>query len=149
MTDLQAVLARLEHLERIEAARTLTARYARACDTGDMDGLAELFTDDAVLVVSSGPKEGREAVMAYYRKGILGNPAVKRHWLMNHEFDVAESGEIAVTTYFIYTYAGDDTSIIGWGDYRDDVVVADGVARFRRKAITLDVSADVRAGWAT
>ena len=56
---------------------------------------------------------------------------------------------VLVESSFIYTYAGPDTSILGWGTYYDTVRIVDGVARISAKRIRVDVHADSRAGWAT
>jgi uncharacterized protein (TIGR02246 family) len=147
MTDLAAVLARLDHLERIEAARALTIAYARAVDAADIEAVAALFTPDAVLELRAGKREGREAIEDFYRTS-LGTPSAKRHWMTNHAFDVAPDGVVTVDTYFIYTFAGSGDSTIGWGDYHDVVAITDDGARFTYKSITRALSTDVREGWA-
>ncbi len=139
--------ARLDRLETAEAARAATWRYATAVDTVDFDLLADAFTEDAVLTTSKGPREGRDTVVDYYRQA-LASPVARKHFLVNQQVDVIEPGVAVVTSYFMYTYAGDDTSILGWGNYRDVVRVVDGVGRIAEKRITIDVHADSRTGWA-
>ena len=141
------VRARTEWERTVDLAREATWRYATAVDTVDFDLLADAFTEDAVLTTSKGPREGREAVVDYYRNA-LAAPVARRHFLMNQKVSPADDG-VLVESSFIYTYAGADTSILGWGTYLDTVRIVDGVARIRAKRIRVDVHADSRTGWAT
>ena len=145
--DLEALTARLERLEAAERAREATWRYATAVDTVDFALLADAFTADAVLTTSKGSRHGRETVVDYYRTA-LASPVDRRHFLVNQTVDVAGPDEATVTSSFVYTYAGADTSILGWGRYVDVVRVEDGAWRIASKTITVDVHADSRTGWA-
>lgn len=140
--------ARLESLETAELAREATWRYATAIDGPDFDLLATAFTDDAVLVTRRGPREGREAILEYYRTA-LADPVTRRHFLVNQKVTGTGPGTALVESYFVYTFAGVDTSILGWGSYLDRVRIIDGVAYIEEKRITIDTHADVREGWAT
>lgn len=146
MTD--ELLARLERLETAELAREATWRYATAVDGPDLELLAGVFTDDAVLVTSKGPREGRDAVVDYYRTA-LATPVQRRHFLVNQNVTSTGPGTAVVESYFLYTYAGDATSILGWGRYTDRVRVINGVGYIEHKQISVAVHADVREGWAT
>jgi hypothetical protein len=145
MSDLEA---RLERLETLEAARAASWRYAIAIDTVDFALLADVFTHDAVLTTSKGPRQGRDTIVDYYRTA-LANPVHRKHWLTNQQVTWLSMGEARMESYFIYTFAGDDTSVLGWGTYLDRVRVEDGVGRICEKTIIVDVSADSRVGWAT
>lgn len=140
--------ARIDHLETLEAARQATWRYANAVDGPDFDLLADAFTEDAVLMSRSGDKRGREAVLAYYRSA-LEAPIGRKHLLCNQEVEVSGPGAAIVRSYFAYTYAGDATSILGWGSYVDRVRIEGGVGRICEKRITIDASGEVAPGWAT
>ncbi|GJF01287.1 nuclear transport factor 2 family protein [Pseudonocardia sp. D17] len=63
--DLEARIRRLE--DRAELGE-LVARYGRLLDDRDVDGLAALYTADAVFDSTDGPMTGRDAVMDYYRR---------------------------------------------------------------------------------
>ena len=52
-----------------------------------------------------------------------------------------------VDSYFFFVSA-DARSVIGWGAYRDVVVVGDDGARISDKTIVIDVHTDLDAGWA-
>ena len=145
--SIATVRASTEWERSVDLAREATWRYATAVDTADFDLLADAFTEDAVLTTSKGPREGREAVVDYYRNA-LAAPIARRHFLMNQKVAAADDG-VMVESSFIYTYAGPDTSILGWGTYYDTVRIVDGVARISAKRIRVDVHADSRAGWAT
>ena len=139
---------RLEQLETAELAREATWRYATAVDTIDFDLLASAFTGDAVLITRKGPREGRDVVVDYYRTA-LADPVARKHFLVNQKVTHSGPGEALVESYFMYTYAGDDTSILGWGNYVDRVRVIDGVGYIAEKRISIDVHSDSREGWAT
>jgi ketosteroid isomerase-like protein len=140
--------ARLEQLETAELAREATWRYATAVDTVDFDLLASAFSDDAVLVTRKGPREGRDAVVDYYRTA-LADPVARKHFMVNQKVTSTGPGTALVESYFLYTYAGDDTAILGWGNYVDRVRVIDGVGYIDEKRISIDVHSDIREGWAT
>jgi hypothetical protein len=143
-----ALAQRVDELETIEAARAATWRYATAVDTVDLDLLAECFAEDAVLTTRRGSRHGRAEILDYYRAS-LADPVARKHLLCNQAVTVTGPGEAEVDSYFAYTYAGDDTAIIGWGRYVDTVRVVDGVGVLTSKRISIDVHADVRTGWAT
>jgi hypothetical protein len=145
MSDLEA---RLERLETMEADRAASWRYAVAIDTVDFELLADAFTADAVLTTRRGSRQGREAVVDYYRTA-LADPVARKHFLTNQNVTWLAVGEARLESYFIYTFAGEDTSVLGWGNYVDLVRVEDGVGRIAEKTISVDVSADSRLGWAT
>ena len=145
MSDLEA---RLERLETMEAARAASWRYAMAVDTVDFDMLADVFTDDAILTTSKGPRQGRAAIIEYYREK-LAPPVHRKHFMTNQQVTWLSVGEARMESYFIYTFAGDDTSVLGWGNYLDRIRVEDGVGRIAEKTIAPDVTADSRVGWAT
>jgi hypothetical protein len=142
------LVARLERLETAEAARSATWRYAVAIDTLDFTVLADTFTEDASLTTRRGTRTGRTEIVDYYR-GALESPVARQHWLVNQQVTATGAGTARVESYFHYTFAGDDTSILGWGHYVDEVVVTDGVGRLSSKTISIGAHADVRPGWAT
>lgn len=63
--DLQARIRRLE--DRAELGE-LVAIYGRLLDDRDIDGVAALYTEDAVFDSTDGPMSGRDAVVGYYRR---------------------------------------------------------------------------------
>ncbi len=135
-------------LELIEQAKVVTYRYGRACDRKDVDALrTEVFTPDAVLHVPRGDHVGADAIAAFYAAAFAAQPGTRRHFLTNQIAEVTAPGEVTVESYFFFL-SEDERSVIGWGNYRDVVVVRDGTARIRDKTIALDVFTDLDAGWA-
>jgi uncharacterized protein (TIGR02246 family) len=139
---------RIERLESMEAARRLMARYARACDAQDLDGIVELFAPDCELEIPGRTWRGRDEVREFFRRAWADDPSRKSHFITNVECRPREAGSVAVDAYFLYTASGDRSSVIGWGCYADvvDTTAPDPV--FARKAMTVTRAADVRDGWA-
>ena len=75
------------------AARELAARYARAIETGDVEAMLELLTDDASWSMPplAGWFQGREAVAAFLTEHVL--PERWRHCT------TAANGQLAVACY--------------------------------------------------
>jgi hypothetical protein len=145
MSDVAALLSRIERLEQQAAAHALTVRYAKALDEVNLEALADLFTEDAVLDIPDHTYTGREAVMGFFREALTADQKLeRRHFITNHEYDDA-----GLRTYFFYTFRGPSTSLIGWGQYVDQIVTDAGITRFRAKSIVVDLQSDVREGWAT
>jgi hypothetical protein len=140
---------RLARLELIEQCRQLSFSYARALDVKDLVALDALFTDKCVLEIPGQTFTGREAIAEFFRAALLGDPGVKRHFMMNQTVVPSDSANATMQSYFLYTSSGPEISLIGWGDYDDDIAVEDGTARFTRKRISVERETDVRQGWAT
>lgn len=141
------VADRVQRLQAAELAREASWRYATAVDTCDFDLLAGVFTEDAVLTTRKGPRQGREAIVDYYRTA-LADPVGRRHFLVNQTVTPVAPDHVRLDSVFLYTYAGADTSVIGWGTYADEARIIDGVGYLSSKRISIDVHADSRFGWA-
>lgn len=76
-----ALEARIRRLEDLEEIRTLKARYAAYCDDDyDADGLAPLFTEDAIWDGGAmGRFEGREAIRAFFAAADQAVPFAIHH----------------------------------------------------------------------
>jgi ketosteroid isomerase-like protein len=72
LTRLEQIERRLQVLEDAEAIRNLKARYAALCDNQyDADGIASLFTEDAVWESPAlGRFEGRDAIRNFFRGSV-------------------------------------------------------------------------------
>ena len=145
--DLQVILERLERLETSELARVTAHRYAQAIDTPDFEMLAEVFAPEASLTTRRGTRHSRDAIVEYYREALAG-PLARRHFIVNQQVTPLAPGEVLMRSSFLYTLAGDATSILGWGGYVDRVRVRDGIGVIVEKTITVDAHADSRTGWA-
>ena len=141
--------ARVDRLERIEAAKAASARYGRACDAKDVALLADhVFTPDVVLRVPGGEYRGLDDATAFYRAAFDAEPGTRRHFFANYVAEVTDAGEVELDSYFLF-FSADRDSVLGWGSYRDVVVVADGHGRIRAKTIVLDAHTTLGAGWAS
>ncbi|MET0523359.1 MAG: nuclear transport factor 2 family protein [Nocardioides sp.] len=139
--------ARLRRLELIELAKTATIAYATACDHKAVDELrTNVFTNDAVLHVPNRDFVGVDAVAEFYAHQ-FPEMGARRHFLTNQVAEVDDDERVHVESYFFFVSA-DDRSVIGWGQYRDIVVVGDEGPRIADKTIVLDVRTDLSTGWA-
>lgn len=146
--SVEALAERLNALEAGEAARTALAGYARAVDAQSVEGVRALLADDVVLDVGAA-FEGADAVTEFFRRAFADDPADKAHFITNIDVRWLGGGRASVDTYFMWTAADRQTSILGWGTYAHEVVVRDGVARFSKMSLAVRRMADVREGWAT
>jgi ketosteroid isomerase-like protein len=142
-----SVAARLEQLEAGELARAASWRYANAVDTPDFELLSSVFTENAVLTTSKGSRHGRDQVLDYYATALV-NPVKRKHFLVNQSVTPLGPDLVLLDSYFLYTFSGDDTSVMGWGNYVDRIRIIDGVGYIEDKRITAEIHADSRVGWA-
>lgn len=73
---------RLDPLERITirlALEDLNTAFAHHLDHGDIENLADLFTEDAVYTHGERRSEGRTAIEALFRKRAAAGPRTSRH----------------------------------------------------------------------
>jgi ketosteroid isomerase-like protein len=148
MTDLDQVLQRLQRLEDIETARGIYHRYAHVLDEPDAVAVARLFTEDGLLHTPMGTSEGREAIESFFRSAFEADTSVKRHFIVNPRVVDVTAGVVRLQSYFLYTGRGDDTSVIGWGEYDDRVDVRGAEPLFAEKTIAVHVGTDLASGWA-
>lgn len=146
-TGLADVLERLSRLEEAEVARNHLHTYAATLDDPTPEQVADLFTEDGVLVVPSGTFEGRGAITEFYRSRLTWGDGDKRHFLVNLRTRPLGPGVVEVASYFVFTSREDARSALGWGTYLDEVRVVGGTARFQRKQIVPHVHTDLASGW--
>ena len=92
---------RVQVLEDVNAIRHLKARYAASCDDQyNPDGLAALFTEDAVWESQGlGRFEGREAIRAFFR-GASQLFTFAIHYSLNGQIDV--QGDTARAQWYLF-----------------------------------------------
>src|SRR5437762_2930375 len=98
---LERIERRLRALEDAEAIRNLKARYAALCDDQyDADGIASLFTDDAVWESPAlGHFKGRHAIRNFF-KGASGIFSFAIHYSLNGHIEI--DGDTARARWYLF-----------------------------------------------
>ena len=130
-----------------EQIRALIHAYAERIDTGDLDGLAQLFADSTWR--SQGRSEvfrGVEQVRRMYNGVIMydGRPCTK-HVITNVSI-VADGSDVAsARSYFTVLQATPSLPLqpIIAGSYHDEFTRADGTWRFSDRLIIVDLVGDL------
>jgi len=127
-----------------QAIRRLVTDYGERIDTGDLDGVADLFRHGAWR---SGTRrlEGYDAVRAVYDDVILydGVPST-RHVMSGVVVDI--DGDVATSrcTFTVYQACPDfPLQAVLIGRYHDEFVRVDGAWRFRVRTIHADMLGDL------
>jgi len=147
--DLASVLDRLRRLEEIESARCHCYRYAAVLDDPTPERIAALFAEQGTLRTRRGEFTGRAAITAFYRDRLAADPSEKRHFVVNPAATWLGPGLVEISSHFLFTGRGADTSTIGWGTYLDRIRIREdvGSALFEEKTIALQVGTDLETGW--
>lgn len=118
-SDLERLAGRLQRLEDIESIKQLKATYCAYCDDDyDADGLASLFTEDAVWdgAGTFGKAVGREGIRKHF-SGAGERVTIARHQVMNPIIEIAEDGLTATGHWLLFqpcTNAGRDGEQAVW-----------------------------------
>ena len=142
-----------------ELIEELLAAYVTAIDDGDLERWPEFFTEDCVYrilprendslnlplaVMSCNSRAALTDRVAAYRRANLFAPHAYRHMLGPVRIrDEGRQEVTARTNYAVFRTALDPidygtSEVFSVGEYRDRVVVVDGIARFREKSVVLD-----------
>ena len=147
--DLNDLTRRIQAQEDVEANKRLQTRYGDLCDNGyDADGIAALFTEDAVWDGDLfGRYEGREAIREYFR-GASSQITFALHFVMNPI--IAVDGQTATGTWYLFqacTFAGDNQAIWGAARYDERYVKQDGEWRFKSLRLASSFWTPYEQGW--
>src|SRR5712691_6415783 len=147
---LEQLEPRLQALEDAEAIRNLKARYAALCGKQyDADGIAMLFTEDAVWESPGLVRfEGREAIRGFFR-GASGIFSFAIHYSLNGHIEV--EGDRARARWYLFmpcTVAANNQAMKRAGIDHESYARMDGVWMFRHKRSEPLMSVPFETGWA-
>ena len=132
-----------------EAIRSLIVAYAERLDAGDLDGVADLFTDGEFRSSRGGaPRVGRDAVRRQYDAVLVyddGTPRTK-HVLGDVVVDRDADGETATArcTFTVFQQApGGPLRPVLAGCYHDRFARVDDEWRFRERVVHPDLIGDL------
>lgn len=124
------------------AGESVLHRYQRLVDAKDLDGLADLVTDDVLLLRRGTRGQGRADFLALYRRFAESDVVTAQHMASNVQVTELDPGadatRLQVDSCFlaITTHTSGEARMM-WGRYRDDVVERDGAWRLAAKRIDL------------
>ena len=149
--ELKELEARIQRLDDIEAIKQLKATYCALCDDGyDADGLAELFTEDAVWDGGAlGVANGREKIHKFFSNTPRVMPFAV-HMVMNPRIEI--DGDQATGRWYLFQAAtfspGEDrTQLWGSARYDEEYVRVDGEWRFASVKLTSRFWTPFDEGW--
>ena len=147
--NLEDLERRLRVLEDIETIKKLKARYCAYCDNNyDADGIAALFTEDAVWDGGNfGRYEGREAIRTFFR----GAPRIfpfAIHQVMNPIIEV--EGEQAKGQWYLFqpaTLAEGNQAVWLAARYEEEYVKVESEWKFKRLKVFPSFLTPYEQGW--
>jgi len=125
--------ARIRRLQDIEAIKKLKATFAYLIDTGDWQGVANLFTEEAVL--DSGPLghcEGRAEIAKFFRDDIPQTFSFTVHMYHNPVIEV--KGDKATGEWYYKvpaTHASTNRALWIVGKYEEEYTKVEGEWKFK------------------
>jgi len=147
VTDLAALEARIRRLEDIENIRSLRNAYHAAINDGRYGEIADLFTDDAKVVLGYlATYQGRDAI----NNGFRGMGERERFFIKQyiHSHDIKVDGDGGTgTSYLEARYGRYGVSWLVAGRYDDVYVRVDGRWRFREMVAELYYTVPLGVGW--
>jgi hypothetical protein len=130
-----------------ESVRDVIARYNAYGDSGRMDDLLSLFTDDAVMDMEGDVFEGRQAIsdgfIAAGRQFVVyakqsnapRDLPVIRHYTATHVIEPTSPTSATCASYFLtFLHHGPDH----WGSYHDELREVDGRWQIARRRVVVE-----------
>ena len=145
--DTTALEARIRRLEDIEALRSLRNRYHSCVNDGRFDEIADIFTEDALVVLGYLARhEGRAAIDAGFREmGARERFFIKQY---NHSHEIRVDGDRGTgVSYLEARYGRHGVSWLVSGRYDDVYVRQGGTWRFQSMIAELYYTVPAGVGW--
>ena len=143
---------RLERIESIEQIRNLKALYCDLCDEGyDADALCDLFTEDGVW---DGGRLGRFEGRGRMHRFFTNMPNVMSfaiHHVTNPAIDLSDDGKSAEARWYLIqmaTQKSENRAVWLAGRYVDQLILQEGVWKFRHIALNARFYSPYDQGWA-
>jgi hypothetical protein len=149
--DLEELARRIQVLEDIEAIKKLKARYCAYCDNNyDADGLAALFTEDAIWDGGErlGRSAGREAIRTFFQGSSKRLPFAIHH-VTNPFIEV--HGDTATGRWYLFqpcTRAEGNRAVWLAARYEEEYVRVRGEWKFKHMKILPAFYTPYDQGWA-
>ncbi len=148
--DLEQLQRRLQVLEDVEAIKKLKARYCAFCDDQyDADGIASLYTEDAVWDGGDfGKHEGREAIRKFFQGASKIFPFAI-HQVMNPIIEV--EGDKAKGQWYLFqacTLAEGNQAMWLAARYEEEYVRSGGEWKFKHLKVSPSFFTPYGEGWA-
>ena len=122
---MDALLARLQRLEDIEAIRQLKARYLHACDRKQIDTIRDCFADGPVLIDygAIGCFQHRDDFLRVYQEKACHPQVIDIHHSHNAQIQWHSAAEASATfDLFFYQIDTRTGTLIQLGGYYDDAL---------------------------
>jgi uncharacterized protein (TIGR02246 family) len=132
---------RLRVLEDLQAIHQLFIDYGDCLDSGDIDGYAQCFTEDAELLLGPlGTAKGREAIATLMRQVTAGLVGRSFHLITNPRVRLDGDDATAVVMWSVVTRGDDGAPHLAMLGRHEDELVRDGSQwRFRRRKGLIDL----------
>ena len=132
----------IERLDAIEAIKQTKARYFRFIDTKDRDGLASVFSRDAVLDHTDAemdePVRGRDAIADFITGVLVGVTTVHHGHMAEVEITSATTARaiFAMEDKLWWEAGGPISFMHGYGHYHEEYVLEDGAWKIALNRLT-------------
>lgn len=128
-TDLAELTARVQRLEDLEAIRSTWRDYCMRLDSGDLEGLGDVFTEDAALEMEGlapgldGRYDGRRAIIDdfYQRTESGGAEGAAPRFATGHlstNMQIELHGDEATTLAYFFEIVADNLVLVGTYQHR-------------------------------
>lgn len=142
---MSAVEQRVQRLEDLETIRQLDATYCRLLDSGEWDGLVDLFAPDGEFLGLDRVR-GHDELRNFFSTLAEGGLTAYWHYVTNHEITL--DGDTAeVRSALWQPCVQDGVPHVAAGAYYDQLVRLDGRWRYRSKQVAFDYFAPLANGW--